>query len=312
MEFLSPVYQGGLADEIDRICGTTASIYSNKAKVVRINEAIDKYFALGNYQFEDSNQSAAPIETIDLVDGTANYALSGLTSELLNFLRVEITDSAGNDFVIYPNRLSNIGEAFDEYYKDEGTPVEYFKIGKYIYLKPTPSYNATAGLKIYFDRPASKYTFQTITSISNGASALVTCPAVHGLAINDTVIFETDGALPTGLTADTVAYYVITAGFTTLAFEVSTTLGGTAVTTSSAGSGNHKLLKVSRSPGIPSIHHTFLARHASLPFLAEKKLPQLNSIAQLLAKDERDIKEYFNQRNKDERNIMSMSGIAFR
>ena len=310
MEFLSPVYQGGLADEIDRICGTTATIYSNKAKVVRINEAIDKYFALGNYQFEDSNQSSVPIETIDLVDGTGRYALGDLTSELLNFLRVEVTDSSGNDYLIFSNKLSNINGAYDEYYKDEGVPSEYIKIGKYVDLRPIPSYNATSGLKIYFDRPASKYTFVSFTTTH--ASDLFTTTAAHGLSAGDAIILETDGTIPADLTADTVVYYVIAANLTTDDFQVSTTIGGSAKTFSSDGSGNHKFLKVSRTPGIPSIHHTFLARHASLPFLAEKKLPQLNSIAQLLAKDEKEIKEYFNQRNKDERNIMSMAGISFR
>ena len=312
MKYSNPIEEDGLSEMMNRICGTTNSVYSNKAKVVDINNAIDKYFTLGNYQFEDSNQSTAPIETINLVSGTSRYALGDLTSELLNFLRVEITDASGLDILIYPNRLSNINEAYNEYYKDNATPAEYFKIGKYIDLKPAPNYSATAGLKIYFDRPASKYTFQTITSISNGASALVTCPAVHGLAINDTVIFETDGGLPTGLTADTVVYYVITAGFTTLAFQVSTTLGATAVTTSSAGSGNHKLLKVSRTPGIPSIHHPYLARKAALEFLGYKKLAQFASVSQQVALDERDIKEYFNQRNKDERHIMTTAGINFR
>lgn len=312
MEFLSPVYQGGLADEIDRICGTTATIYSNKAKVVRINEAIDKYFALGNYQFEDSNQSSVPIETIDLVDGTGRYALGDLTSELLNFLRVEVTDSSGNDYLIFSNKLSNINGAYDEYYKDEGVPSEYIKIGKYIDLRPIPSYNATSGLKIYFDRPASKYEFVSITANTDDT---LTTTAVHGLSALDAVIFETDGTIITPITADTVVYYVITDGLTTTKFKVSTAYSatGTAVNISDAQAGsNHKFLKVSRTPGIPSIHHTFLARHASLPFLAEKKLPQLNSIAQLLAKDEKEIKEYFNQRNKDERNIMSMAGISFR
>jgi len=308
MQFLNLIDESGIADEINRICETTASIYSNKAKVVRVNNAIDKYFALANFQFEDSNQSTVPIETINLVSGTSRYALSDLTSELLNFLRVEITDNADLDILIYPNKLSNITEAYDEYYKDNATPAEYFKIGKYIDLKPAPNYSKTSGLKIYFDRPASKYTWITFTVAA--ATDLFTATA-HGLAVGDGLIFESDGTIPAGITADTAVYYVITIPDANT-FKVSTTIGGSTIDVTDTGTGNHKFLKVSRSPGIPSIHHIFLARHASLPYLAEHKLPQFNSCAQLLAQDERDIKEYFNKRNKDERNIMTMSGISFR
>lgn len=309
MNFLEPIYKGGLADEIDRICNTTSAVYSNRDKVVRINEGINQYFAYGNYQFEDSNQTAAPIETINLVSGTGRYALSGLTSELLNFLRVEITDSGGNDFVIYSNRLSNISEAYDEYYKDNGVPAEYFKFGKYLDLKPTPNYSKTDGIKIYFDRPATQYTFVGFTVAA--ATDLFTATA-HSLAAGDALIFETDTTIPAGITADTVVYYVIASGLTADVFKVSTTIGGSTIDVTDTGTGNHKYLKVSRSPGIPTIHHNFLARYASLPFLRDNGLKNYQPILLQLSKDEKEIKEYFNSRNKDERQVMSMAGISFR
>lgn len=60
----------------------------------------------------------------------------------------------------------------------------------------------------------------------------------HGLAAGDKVVFSTTGALPTGLTAGTT-YYVIAAGLTADAFEVSATDGGAAVNTSVSQSGTH-------------------------------------------------------------------------
>jgi len=308
MNFSNPIERNGISEEITRITGANIANYPNYDRVVRVNQGIYDYFALGNYEFEDSNKSDAPIEIINLVDGTSRYALDDLTSELLNFLRVEVTDNDGNVFIIYPEKLSNIGEAYDEYYSDNGIPQVYLKIGKYIDIKPAPNYDKTDGLKIYFDRPASQYTFVSCT-ISNASPGVVTAVA-HGLSNGDAVIPETDGALPTGLTADTVVYYVINKATDT--FQVSLTIGGTAVNTSSAGSGNHKFLKVSGSPGIPSIHHTYLARHASLPFLVEKKLPQMGNIAQLLQADEKAIKKFFGMRNKDEWNGMTMQPINFR
>lgn len=76
----------------------------------------------------------------------------------------------------------------------------------------------------------------TVT-ISNASPAVVTWTA-HDLQAGQEVKFATTGSLPTGLTAGTT-YYVISAGLTANTFEVSATLGGAAINTSSAGSGTH-------------------------------------------------------------------------
>ncbi len=60
----------------------------------------------------------------------------------------------------------------------------------------------------------------------------------HGFRSGDRVIFETSGALPTGLSAETY-YYVITGGLGTHTFEVSATRDSTAITTSGSQSGTH-------------------------------------------------------------------------
>lgn len=76
---------------------------------------------------------------------------------------------------------------------------------------------------------------ESTVTISNGADADVTWNA-HGFLPNQPVVFSTTGALPTGLTAGTV-YYVIATGITENTFKVSATKGGTAIATSSAGTG---------------------------------------------------------------------------
>lgn len=81
--------------------------------------------------------------------------------------------------------------------------------------------------------PVSKVT--ALTSISNASPAVFTLNN-HGLSNGDPLVLSTTGALPTGLTVGTV-YYVINA--TTNDFNVSTSVGGSAVNTSSAGSGTH-------------------------------------------------------------------------
>lgn len=75
----------------------------------------------------------------------------------------------------------------------------------------------------------------TVT-ISNASPGVITWTG-HGLEANTPVVFTTTGALPTGLTAGTT-YYVKTVSDAN-SFTVSATPGGTAVDTSSAGSGVH-------------------------------------------------------------------------
>ena len=60
----------------------------------------------------------------------------------------------------------------------------------------------------------------------------------HGLSAGEVVVFDTNGALPTGVTAGT-PYYVIATGLTATAFQFSATLGGAAVNTSGSQSGVH-------------------------------------------------------------------------
>lgn len=70
------------------------------------------------------------------------------------------------------------------------------------------------------------------------ASPAVFSATAHGLVAGDKVHFKTTGALPTGLSTNT-DYYVISAGLTANAFEVSATRGGAAVNTSGTQSGVH-------------------------------------------------------------------------
>jgi hypothetical protein len=71
----------------------------------------------------------------------------------------------------------------------------------------------------------------TVTIASPGVVSL----ASHGLLANDSVVFATTGALPTGLTAGT-RYFVKTV-LTSGTFTVSTTSGGTAINTTGSQSG---------------------------------------------------------------------------
>lgn len=77
----------------------------------------------------------------------------------------------------------------------------------------------------------------TVT-ISNASPGVVTMVG-HGLPANTAIVLATTGALPTGLTAGTT-YYIKTV-LSADTFTLSATPGGTAINTSSAGSGTHTL-----------------------------------------------------------------------
>ena len=81
----------------------------------------------------------------------------------------------------------------------------------------------------------------TVT-ITNASPGVVTWTG-HTLVVGDGVKFTTDGALPTGLVAGT-AYFVSSVASNT--FQVSAVPGGTAVNTSSAGSGTHTAKSTNR------------------------------------------------------------------
>jgi len=70
----------------------------------------------------------------------------------------------------------------------------------------------------------------------------------HGLNVGDIVIFNTTGALPTGLAVNTV-YYVTSTSLTTNTFTVSATLGGAAINTSGSQSGTHSVFSGSYYAG---------------------------------------------------------------
>lgn len=105
-------------------------------------------------------------------------------------------------------------------------------------------------------KPVSKAV--ALTSISNASPCVITLNS-HGMSIGDPVVFSTTGSLPTGLTVGTV-YYVISAGFTANAFQVSATAGGVAINTSSAGSGTH----------------SYTAHYSAIPTTGQWQIRQFN------------------------------------
>jgi microcystin-dependent protein len=76
-------------------------------------------------------------------------------------------------------------------------------------------------------------------TISNANPAVITLNN-HGLIANDRILFTTTGTLPSPLAVNTT-YYVSATGLTANTFQISVTLDGFSIGTTSAGSGVHTL-----------------------------------------------------------------------
>lgn len=105
-------------------------------------------------------------------------------------------------------------------------------------LSATPATTTSLGNVRTSVTPSTVLGNPTITIASPAVVTLV----AHGLTVNDSITFSTTGALPTGITPGTT-YYVISTGLTSNAFEISLTVGGTAVTTTGTQSGTHTVTR---------------------------------------------------------------------
>jgi len=318
MKLYDAISRDSVVHEIFRICGANVNTYPLRDAIARVNSALDRYLTIAfqadrNQNFDDINETSPPIDYQSIVSGTNRYKFSAFTETLLSLIRLEVLNSDGKGLSLIPEtmtdlsefsignetgRVSGIGtDTFQERYVNasSGVPTHYIKYGDFIYLRPNPNYDETNGLLAYFNRPASKFDFATFT-VTIATPGVVTATA-HGLTAGDTVMLETDGALPTGLSVDTVYYVVETVAANT--FSLALTKGGTAITTSGSQSGIHYFVEISKVPGIPVIHHPYLAKYASLPFLIEKNLPQMGAVAAQVSIDEKAIGEYFANRDKD-------------
>lgn len=138
--------------------------------------AWDRYLYLafkgsGEWQYDDSNHGDYPIIKTNIASGRQDYTVT--TDEnnnlILDIFKVAILRSA-TDTVYEEISLTDAqGHTTDLNYDlvaesgDTGVPYAYDKTANGIFLNPTPSYNATNGLKIYINREPSYFTTSDTT-----------------------------------------------------------------------------------------------------------------------------------------------------
>lgn len=121
----------------------------------------------GRWEFDDSEHTDQPIGTTDLVADQTDYAIS-ITHLVIK--RVEAKDSAGNWVRLRQKDNRDIWQAVDEFKETSGEPFWYDLQGDRIKLYPASSYNSTAGLKVYYQRPMDYFATSDTTKAPGFAS----------------------------------------------------------------------------------------------------------------------------------------------
>ena len=175
MDFSNSTTLDGVIQEIDRIAGSTDNTYSLKAKTARVNQALDRFFALaleedGDWQFDDANQTDLPIGVANLVSGQYDYSFA---SELLMVSKVLAKDSSGNwnELYLMDQTEPESHQLYTLPTGNSGAPIRYDILANSILLDPIPNYNSTGGLKVIFKRNAVKFV-STDTTTDPGIPSL--------------------------------------------------------------------------------------------------------------------------------------------
>jgi len=165
---------------IDRNCHSNSVSYPVVDKTADENLAIDfifdKIFKVnGTWKFDDSNHTDYPFITTDLVSGQRDYSFT--TDEqgnlILDIYRVMIKGQDGYYTEIYP--IDQTSEPNTQGFYDgqnlTGTPTRYSKTANGIFLDSIPSYNSSAGLKIFINREGSHFTISDTTKMPGFAGS---------------------------------------------------------------------------------------------------------------------------------------------
>lgn len=195
------------------------------------------YFFGAQFVNADSNYSslAGITGSTNLLGQAANYVAGGSTNiaNALAFVDNDIRAGVGGgqtllslDTNIYPAWEALLA-SYDTWRVENGLP----KLALTCYEGGCEVWPVTPTQLQGLGAPAS-----TIFTSTGSGTFIGTVAGGHGLSIGSGVIFNSNNQLPAGILSG-VIYYVVTANFTTTTFSISTTPGGAAMATTSAGSG---------------------------------------------------------------------------
>lgn len=135
------------------------------------------------WEYDDTTYTDYPIATANLVNGQGDYVLS---VSHLKVLRVEIQGPDGVWNLLTPIDLADMQVARDEYLSTPSTPIQYDILATSLFLYPKPNYDATGGLRVYFQREPN-YFVNTDTTKAPGfvttSHRLVSLKASYDFAV---------------------------------------------------------------------------------------------------------------------------------
>lgn len=134
----------------------------NATMLILINNAYERIASLimqcdSRWIWDDTNNTDLPIATTNIISGQADYELA---TTHLKIHRIEIaTSSLGTTWqVVEHYNQEDEEESLTQQSSLSGIPYRYDQIGTSLFLDPKPDYNATNGLKIYFQRGPTLFT----------------------------------------------------------------------------------------------------------------------------------------------------------
>lgn len=168
LPFSESTNKTGMYEWFQDLCETNSSSYSAYKFARDANAALLDYQALalhsnGGWQFDDTNQAAAPIKAINIVSGTNNYNVlvddESSANQIIEIEKVEcaIDASLSNYNVLTPYNEMSSDFSITQDATFSGVPNSYYIRSGVIYLYPKPNFNATAGLKVWVSRTTTYF-----------------------------------------------------------------------------------------------------------------------------------------------------------
>lgn len=177
MVFSESTNKTGMYEWFQDLTETNSTSYTAYKFARDANNALLDYQALalhsnGGWQFDDTNQSAAPIKSINVVSGTNNYSIlvddETSANQILEIEKIEcaVDASLSNYNVLTPYNEMDSSFSITQDATRSGVPTSYYVRSGQIYLYPKPNFNATAGLKVWVSRTTTYFAGTDTTKVA--------------------------------------------------------------------------------------------------------------------------------------------------
>lgn len=177
MVFSESTNKTGMYEWFQDLCAVNSTSYTAYKFARDANNALLDYQMLalrsnGGWQFDDTNQTAAPIKAINVVSGTNNYNVlvddETSANQILEIEKVEcaVDASLSNYNVLTPYNEMDSSFSITQDATVSGVPTSYYIRSGVVYLYPKPNFNATAGLKVWVSRTTTYFAGTDTTKVA--------------------------------------------------------------------------------------------------------------------------------------------------